>query len=155
LTEAPQSHNFAGAVETDSKRDNAIMPLHLWIEDAVFLLALSIAVPGVAVAIGYAAWLGKPKNWDRSLYWTAFVVSAPVSVPVMVWAQRMRIDLTSWWHLLQLSIFGLGALLFGVAGGCVLSVFTYGRGRGPFWRGATTSSENSSENVESDRNSSI
>jgi len=106
------------------------MPLYLWIEDAVFFLVLSIAAPGVAVAIGYAAWLGKPKDWDRSMYWTAFVASALVSVLVMVWAQRMRIDLTVWW-----------ALLFGVAGGCVLSVFTYGRGRGPFWRGATTSSE--------------
>lgn len=109
------------------------MLIRLWIEDAVFFLVLSIAAPGVAVAIGYAAWLGKPKDWDRSMYWTAFVVSALVSVLVMVWAQRMLVDLTSWWRLLQLSIFGLGALLFGVAGGCVLSVFTYGRGTGPFF----------------------
>src|SRR6185437_12749238 len=71
------------------------------------------------------------------------------------WRSGVSTRLTTRWHLLQLSIFGLGALFFGVAGGCVLSVFTYGRGRGPFWRGATTSSENSSENVESDRNSSI
>ena len=90
------------------------MPLYLRIEDAVFFLVLSIAAPGVAVAIGYAAWLGKPKDWDRSMYWTAFVASALVSVLVMVWAQRMRIDLTVWWHLLQLSIFGLGALLFAI-----------------------------------------
>jgi len=131
------------------------MLTRLWIEDAILFFALSIAAPALAVFVGYAAWLGKPRNWDRSRYWAVFVVSLLASGFVIVYAQRMRVDLTSWSHLLQLSIFSFGLLLFGVAGGCLIGVFTYEHGRGPIWRRATTQSQNSNEDIESDRNPSF
>ena len=121
-----------------------------WIEAAVFFLAFFVAVPAVAVVIGRAAWLGKPKNWDRSMYWTAFVASVAASGFLTVYAQRMHAEVGTWRYPVQMALFVLDLLLFGVAGGCMAGIFTYGRGKGPIWRSTTVRSEHSTESVEID-----
>jgi len=62
------------------------------------------------------------------MYWTAFPAATGVSLFLMVFARRMNADLRTWQYLLQLACFSLGALLFGVAGGCMIGIFTYRRG---------------------------
>jgi len=119
------------------------------IEGVVLFLAFFVGVPAIAALIGYAAWMGKPKNWDRSTFWTAFVASTIASGFLMVFAQRMEADVRTLLYLAQIALFGLGVLLFGVAGGCFVGVFTYQRGRGPVWRGATPRDEHSVDNVQS------
>jgi hypothetical protein len=62
------------------------------------------------------------------MYWTAFAAATAVSLVLMVFAQRMHADVRTWQYPVQLACFGLGALLFGVAGGCGIGVFTYRHG---------------------------
>jgi hypothetical protein len=64
------------------------------------------------------------------MYWTAFAAATVVSLFLMVFAQRMHADVRTWLYLAQVACFGLGALLFGVAGGCMVGIFTYRRGAG-------------------------
>jgi hypothetical protein len=99
----------------------------LWIIDGLLLLILFVGVPAIAVAIGYAAWKGKPRSFDRQ---TFLLVSIPVGafgIFLMVYAQKMQADVRTWQYILQLACFGLGSLLFGVAGGCGVGVLTYRR----------------------------
>jgi len=62
------------------------------------------------------------------MYWTAFAAATGVSFFLMVFAQRMQADVRTWQYLVQVACFGLGAPLFGVAGGCIIGIFTYRRG---------------------------
>ena len=95
---------------------------------ALFLLGFFVVVPSIAAVIGYAAWKGKPKNFGRDMYWTAFVVAIVASTFLMVYAQRMNADVRTWQYLVEIAFWGLGVLLFGVAGGCAIGIFTYRRG---------------------------
>jgi hypothetical protein len=97
----------------------------LWIVDGFLLLTLFAGAPAIAAAIGYAAWKGKPKGLDRGTFVMAFVATIAASGFLMVYAQRMQADIRTWQYLLQLACFELGALLFGVAGGCGVGIFTY------------------------------
>jgi hypothetical protein len=99
----------------------------MWIEGAFLLLGFFVVVPLIAAAIGYAAWKGKPKNFGRDSYWTAFIVAGALSGFLMVYSQRMNADVRSWLHLAQLAGFGLGILFFGVAGGYMIGILTYRR----------------------------
>jgi uncharacterized membrane protein SpoIIM required for sporulation len=99
----------------------------LWIEGALLLLGFFVVAPSIAAMIGYAAWKGKPKDFSRDTYWTAFVAAMAMSVFLIVYSQRMNADLRSWLHLVQLAVFGVGILLFGVAGGCMIGIFLYQR----------------------------
>lgn len=127
------------------------MPLPIWVEAPLFLLVFFVVVPAIAAVIGYAAWRGKPKNWDRSTYWTAFAVSVIASGFLMVYAQRMQADVRTPQYIVEIALFGLGAVLFGVAGGCMVGIFTYGRGRGAIWRGVEPRHEPSANNVPSNQ----
>jgi hypothetical protein len=99
----------------------------LWLEVGLLLFTFFVVVPLIAAAIGYAAWKGKPKSFSREMYWTAFAVASAASLFLMVYAQRMHADVRTWQYLLQIACFGSGALLFGVAGGCMVGIFTYRR----------------------------
>lgn len=121
------------------------MPRWIWVGDAVLFFAFFVLVPAIAFVIGRAAWRGKPKNWDRSMFWTAFVVSIVFSGFLMVYAQQMHVDLNTWQYPGQLALFGLGVLLFGVAGGFFVGIFLYRRAKGPIWRGAEPQSEDETE----------
>ena len=85
------------------------------------LFAFFAIAPSVAAAIGYAAWKGKPKSFDREMYWTAFVSTGAVAGLIIVYAQRNG---GTWPRLAQLACLGLGALLFGVALGFGVGIFT-------------------------------
>jgi hypothetical protein len=100
------------------------------VEAGLLLLTVFLLVASIAAAIGYAAWKGKPKNFNREMYWTGFAAALVASLFLMVVAQRMHADVRTSLYAVQLACFGLGALLFGVAGGCVVGVFIYRRGAG-------------------------
>jgi uncharacterized membrane protein len=61
------------------------------------------------------------------MYWTAFMVAGAVSFFLMFFAVRMQADVRTTQYLLQLVCFFFGAALFGVAGGCMVGIFTYRR----------------------------
>jgi uncharacterized membrane protein len=125
------------------------MPFPVWVEGVVLVLAFLVFVPGVAAVIGYAAWLGKPKNWDRTMYWIAFATSIIASGFLMAYAAGMRADVRTWHYLVQIALFGLGVFLFGVTGGCMVGVFTYRRGKGPVWQPVASRQGDSTDNSES------
>jgi undecaprenyl pyrophosphate phosphatase UppP len=100
------------------------------VEAGVLLLTFFVVIPSIAAAIGYAAWKGKPKNFNREMYWTSFAAATVASLLLMVFAQRMHADVRTWLYLVRVACFALGALLFGVAGGCTVGIFTYRRGVG-------------------------
>jgi uncharacterized membrane protein len=103
------------------------MKVGLWFEWVWILLSLFVVVPLIAVLIGYPARKGKPKNFSRDMYFTAFGTAALASGFLIVYAQRMEVDVRSLQHLLQLMCFGSGVLLLGIAGGCLLGIFMYRR----------------------------
>jgi len=102
----------------------------IWIEAGSLLFTFFIIVPSIAAAIGYAAWKGKPKNFSREMYWTAFASAGAISLFLLVYAQRMQADARTWQYLAQIACFGTGALLFGVAMGCLVGIFAYRRRAG-------------------------
>ncbi len=83
----------------------------VWLEAGLLLLTFFVIVPLIAAA----------------MYWTAFAAASAASLFLMVYAQRMHADVRTSQYLLQIACFGLGALLFGVAGGCMVGIFTYRR----------------------------
>jgi hypothetical protein len=102
----------------------------MWVGTALLLFTFFVIDPLIAAAIGYAAWKGEPKNFDREMYWIAFAAAVIVSGFLMVFAQRMHADVRTWQYPIQVACFCLGALLFGVGGGCMIGIFTYRRGVG-------------------------
>ena len=102
-----------------------------WIELGLFSLIFFVGVPTIAVVIGYAAWKGEPKNSSRDTYFAKFLVAMFCSMFLMVYATQMHARIRSWQSLLQIFCFLLGAFLFGVAGGCMIGIFAYGRGLSP------------------------
>lgn len=126
------------------------MLVRVWVGTAIFLVGFFVVVPAVAVAIGRAAWVGKPKNWDRSMYWTGFVASGVASGFLLVYAQGMQADVRTWRYLMQMVFFGLGVLLFGLAAGCVVGIFAYGHAAGPIWRQAAPSPSRLTDDGEGD-----
>jgi hypothetical protein len=52
------------------------------------LFVFFVLAPCVAATIGYAAWKGKPKSFDREMYWTTFVSTAAVAGLIIVYALR-------------------------------------------------------------------
>jgi hypothetical protein len=99
----------------------------LWVAGALYFLVFLVLDPVIVAAIAYAAWKGKPKNFNREMYWTAFAASMVVSGVLMVFAQRMHADVRTWQYFLQTVCLLAGALLFGVSGGCFLGIFIYRR----------------------------
>ena len=97
----------------------------LWIVDGLLLFSLFVVAPAIAAAIGYAARNGKPKRFDREMFWMAFVITLAASGFLMVYAVRMQADVRTWKYILQVICFEAGALLFGVAGGFLVGIFTY------------------------------
>ena len=94
------------------------------IVDGLLLLMLFVGVPAIAVRIGYAARKGWPKSWDRDNYVLGFIACILVSLSLLVYAQRMGADVRTWQYLLQVGCFGAGLLLFGIAGGFGIGIFT-------------------------------
>lgn len=98
----------------------------LWVAGSLIFISFLVVVPAIAAAIGYAAWNGKPKDFDREMYWTAFAAAIIVSGFLIVFSQRMHAAVGTWQHLAQMTCFFVGALFFGVAGGCFLTAAVLG-----------------------------
>ena len=96
----------------------------LRIVDGFLLLTLFVGTPTIAVTIGYAAWKGRPKTFNRDTFVLAFLATVMISGFLIVYAQRMHADVTTWQYLLQFACFELGVLLLGIAGGCAVGIFT-------------------------------
>jgi hypothetical protein len=90
------------------------------------LLIMSVGIPAIAVAIAYAAWRGKPKTFDREMYWTSFAAALIVSALAFVLAQKLNFNGSAGRILPAISLF-LALLLFGVSMGCGIGIFTWRR----------------------------
>ena len=106
----------------------------LWSEAGILIFALSLMVPSIVAAIGYAAWNGKPRNYSREMFFTSFVLVGGVSGALLAYVIQMRADIRTWEYLLQVACFGLGTILMGVAGGCMVGIFAYRRSSRPAFR---------------------
>jgi len=102
-------------------------PRYLSIVDGLLLFALFVGAPSISAAIGYAAWKGKPKTFDRERYGLAAITSGAAGTFLIVYTQRMQADVRTPQYLLQLTFFALAALLLGIAGGCAVGIFTFRR----------------------------
>jgi hypothetical protein len=101
----------------------------LWILDLMLLFILFVLAPVIAAVIARAAWKGKPDNFTREKYFLMVVVSAIAACVLMINAHWLQADITTPKFLIELICFILGAVLFGVAGGCLVGFFVYARGR--------------------------
>jgi uncharacterized membrane protein len=104
-------------------------PRYLQIVDGLLLFCLFVRAPSISAAIGYAASKGKPNGFDRERYGLSAITAGAPGIALMVYAQRMHVDVRTPQYFLQLACFALGAVLLGVAGGCFVGVFTYRRGQ--------------------------
>jgi hypothetical protein len=89
------------------------------------LLTLFVGTPIIAASIGYAAWKGRPKTFNRDTFVLAFLATVMISGFLIVYAQRMHADVRTWQYLLQFACFELGVLLLGIAGGFAVGIFTH------------------------------
>ena len=72
------------------------------------------SIPCIAAVIGFAAWNGKPKNFDRHSYVLGFVATMLVSFIILGFATNMHADIRTWQYALEIACFTLGAITFGV-----------------------------------------
>ncbi len=100
-------------------------PAYLPIVDVLELITLFVVGPLISAAIGIAAWRGKPTGLNREKYGIAFVVLGAIGFCLLMFVQRMQADVRTLQYFLQLACFVVGALFLGVAGGCMLGIFTY------------------------------
>ena len=95
------------------------------VAEIVFVaVAFFVMAPTVATVIGYRAYRGKPKSFNREMYWTAFAATGVVAVIVIRYAVRMDTRDELVWNLLRMIALLLGALLFGVSLGFGAGIFT-------------------------------
>ena len=102
--------------------------IRMAISHVFLLLGLVVAIPWIAIAIGRAAWNGRPRNFSRFNYWIAFVAAIGVCGAVFVYAQRMSADVRTSQYVVETLLMGLAEVFFGVVGGCMVAIFTYRRG---------------------------
>jgi hypothetical protein len=97
-------------------------PEYLWLAGVIQLLTFFVVGPVLAIAIGYAAWRGKPKDFNPKRYGIVCVTSGATAVLLIVFAKWMNADVRTAQYFLQLSCVLLSGLLFGVFMGCGFSV---------------------------------
>ena len=100
----------------------------VWIELGFIRFTFFVIAPCIAAMIGYAAWKGKPKSFNREMYWTVFVSSGAAAGFIVVLVQRYG---KTWPGPVQLACLVLSALLVGVSLGFGVGIFTRRRGALP------------------------
>jgi len=96
------------------------MTVGAMIRVAALLFTFFVLAPFIAAMIGYAAWKGKPKSFDREMYWTVFATAMAAAFILMFYVQRHADALPG------PAVFAgliLGGLLFGVSMGFGVGVF--------------------------------
>jgi hypothetical protein len=101
----------------------------LWILELMLLFILFVLAPVISVVIARASWKGKPDNFSREKYFVLFVVCVIAACVLMINARWLQADITTPKFLIELICFILGAVTFGISGGCLIGFFVYGRGR--------------------------
>jgi hypothetical protein len=91
------------------------------IKIATFLFTFFLLGPFIAALIGYAAWKGKPKSFDREMYWTVFIVAMAAAGFIFVYIQRHPHTLPDVVSFIGMNLVGA---LFGVSAGFGIGVFT-------------------------------
>ena len=95
---------------------------------SIELLGMFVGIPAIVVVIAMAASKGKPKRFDREMYWTAFAASGALSAIVFYGTTKIKaIDFGG--YLLSALLFMSALALFGMSTGCGVSVFVYRRPR--------------------------
>ncbi|HET7441845.1 MAG TPA: hypothetical protein VFJ47_11135 [Terriglobales bacterium] len=97
-------------------------PDYLWFTGTIELVTLFVIAPLVSIVIAYAAWQGKPWNFNSGRYGVVCVASVVIAVVMFVFAKWMNADVRTAAYLLQLTCFLLSFLLLGVGAGCVVPV---------------------------------
>ncbi|HUK26600.1 MAG TPA: hypothetical protein VLV49_18625 [Terriglobales bacterium] len=100
-------------------------PKYLWLADVMQLLTFFVVAPATAVAIAYAAWRGKPKNFTFQRYAVICVASGVTALALLVLAKRMDADIRTLQYFLQLACVLLGFLLLGVGIGSFFPVLLH------------------------------
>ncbi len=94
------------------------------------LLVMSAGLPFIAATIAYAASKGKPKTFDREMYWTSFVAAGIASALVFVLAEKLDSNVSAG-HFVFATCLLLALLLLGVSMGCGIAIFTWRRPDSP------------------------
>src|SRR5690242_18857318 len=103
-------------------------PDYLWVTGAMQLLTFFVLAPILGTAIGYAAWRGKPQNFDRERYGMTSVASGIATALLFAYARHINADVRTTQYFLQLACVLLSGLLFGVFMECGVGVFAFRRG---------------------------
>jgi hypothetical protein len=93
-------------------------PDYLWLTGALELLTFFVVGPVLAIAIAYAAWRGKPQNFNPERYGIVCIASGVTAFLLFGFAKWMNADVRTTQYFLQLACVLLSGLLFGVFMGC-------------------------------------
>ncbi len=100
-------------------------PDYLWLTGAMQLLTFFVVGPVLAIAIAYAAWRGKPRNFNHRRYGTVCVASSVTACLLFGFAKWMNADVRTSQYFLQLTCVLLSGLLFGVGMGSFFPVLLH------------------------------
>jgi O-antigen/teichoic acid export membrane protein len=84
----------------------------------IFIFTWFLLAPFIAIVIGYAAWKGKPKSFDREMYWTVSAAAMAASVIIVFYVSRHDDSPLFFAGLLA------GGVLFGVSTGFGIGTLT-------------------------------
>ena len=97
-------------------------PDYLWLTGAIELLTFFFVGPVLAIAIAYAAWRGKPNNFNPERYGMVCVASFVAASLLFGFVKWMNADVRTPQYFLQFTCFLTSGLLFGVFMGSGSSV---------------------------------
>src|SRR4051812_42571139 len=93
-------------------------PLYLQIIDGLALLIFFVVDPLLFIAIGYAAWKGKPSGFDQRKFAVSAIATFLVGTVLILLAKWINADIRTWPYAVQALCMILGLLLIGIGCGC-------------------------------------
>ena len=97
-------------------------PDYLWLTVAIEKLAFFVAAPLLSISIAYAAWRGKPQNFNTDRYAIACIASWLTALLLFACAKWINADVRTGEYFLQFACALLSFLLLGVSAGCMFPV---------------------------------
>ncbi len=98
-------------------------PDYLWVTEGLQLIAMLGVMPLLALAIGYVAWRGKSPFFKSGRYRIIGLASLIASLLLFGLAHWIDADVRSAEYFVELGVFVLSVVLFGVAIGCGFGEF--------------------------------